>query len=112
MNLEQARFNMVEQQTAMGCAGLEYSGTAVDAEARGFLFGECQRHWHFVDMELPLGNGQKMAAKLEARVVQDLNIKPTDAVLEIGTGSGYLTALLAKALPLCVQRGNRCRSVG
>lgn len=50
----------------------------------------------FVDMAIPLGNGEFMwEPKLEARVVQNLEIKRTDRVLEIGTGSGYLTALLA-----------------
>jgi protein-L-isoaspartate(D-aspartate) O-methyltransferase len=47
-------------------------------------------------MEIPLGHGQTMwTPKLEARVLQELDIRPTDRVLEIGTGSGYLTALLA-----------------
>ncbi|TCJ12936.1 protein-L-isoaspartate O-methyltransferase [Parasulfuritortus cantonensis] len=50
----------------------------------------------FVDMAIPLGNGQFMwEPKLEARVLQTLEIKRGDRVLEIGTGSGYLTALLA-----------------
>ena len=49
----------------------------------------------FVDMEIPLGHGQAMwTPKLEARVLQELDIRPGDRVLEIGTGSGYLTALL------------------
>jgi protein-L-isoaspartate(D-aspartate) O-methyltransferase len=47
-------------------------------------------------MEIPLGHGQTMwTPKLEARVLQELDVRPTDRVLEIGTGSGYLTALLA-----------------
>lgn len=50
----------------------------------------------FVDMEIPLAEGQSMMApKLEARIVQELALKPDHRVLEIGTGSGYLTALLA-----------------
>jgi protein-L-isoaspartate(D-aspartate) O-methyltransferase len=60
----------------------------------------------FVDMEIPLGQGKSgldtsglgesmWSPKLEARVVQTLQLKPADKVLEIGTGSGYLTALLA-----------------
>lgn len=50
----------------------------------------------FVDMAIPLGNGQFMwEPKLEARVLQTLAVKRSDRVLEIGTGSGYLTALLA-----------------
>jgi len=50
----------------------------------------------FADLEIPLGDGQVMLApKMEGRILQSLEIKKTDKVLEIGTGSGYLTALLA-----------------
>ncbi|MBB5019372.1 protein-L-isoaspartate(D-aspartate) O-methyltransferase [Chitinivorax tropicus] len=97
MNWEEARFNMVEQQIR--------PWDVLDQEILSLLF-EVKReefvptNMHnlaFVDMELPLANGQKMwQPKLEARVVQELAIKRTDKVLEIGSGSGYLTALLAK----------------
>lgn len=51
----------------------------------------------FADMEIPIGEGEKMMApKMEARVVQELGLTKTDRVLEVGTGSGYLTALLAR----------------
>ena len=51
----------------------------------------------FADMALPLPGGQQMLApRVQARLVQDAAVKPTDKVLEIGTGSGYTTALLAK----------------
>jgi protein-L-isoaspartate(D-aspartate) O-methyltransferase len=50
----------------------------------------------YADLEIPLGGGQCMLApRLEARLLQDLAIKKTDKVLEVGTGSGFLTALLA-----------------
>jgi len=50
----------------------------------------------FVDMEIPLGYGQVMLTpKMEARIVQELHVKKTDKILEVGSGSGYLTALLA-----------------
>ena len=50
----------------------------------------------FSDMQLPLGEGERMwEPKLEARVLQELDVHRTDRVLEVGTGSGYLTALLA-----------------
>ena len=50
----------------------------------------------FVDMEIPIGEGEKMMApKLEARIVQELAPRKNERVLEVGTGSGYLTALLA-----------------
>jgi protein-L-isoaspartate(D-aspartate) O-methyltransferase len=48
-------------------------------------------------MEIPLSHGEKMLApRIEARMLQALAVKPTDRILEIGTGSGYMTALLAK----------------
>jgi len=50
----------------------------------------------FADTEIPLPHGQcMMTPKVEARLLQELAIEPIDAVLEIGTGSGYLTACLA-----------------
>ena len=50
----------------------------------------------FVDMEIPLGHGQFMLApRIEARLLQDAAVQKHEKVLEIGTGSGYLTALLA-----------------
>lgn len=50
----------------------------------------------FADIEIPIGHGQTMLSpKLEGRMLQALEIRKTDKVLEIGTGSGYLTALLA-----------------
>jgi protein-L-isoaspartate(D-aspartate) O-methyltransferase len=57
---------------------------------------QAYRNLAFTDMEISLGEGEKMwPPKMEARVLQDLIVKRTDRVLEIGTGSGYLTALLA-----------------
>jgi protein-L-isoaspartate(D-aspartate) O-methyltransferase len=50
----------------------------------------------FIDMEIPLGHGVFMwQPKLEARAVQELHLSRADKVLEVGTGSGYLTALIA-----------------
>jgi protein-L-isoaspartate(D-aspartate) O-methyltransferase len=55
------------------------------------------RNLAFVDMEIPLGHGEVMLTpKLEARIIQELAIKKTDRVLEVGTGSGYMTAMLAR----------------
>ncbi|MBT9566978.1 MAG: protein-L-isoaspartate O-methyltransferase [Thiobacillus sp.] len=96
MNIEQARYNMVEQQIR--------PWDVLDQDVLDLLFKirredfvpEAHRALAFVDMEIPLGHGQSMwTPKLEARVIQELAIRPTDRVLEIGTGSGYLTALLA-----------------
>src|SRR5262249_46462580 len=96
MNLEQARHNMVEQQIR--------TWEVLDQEVLDLLylvpreeFVPAQyRDLAFSDLELPLGDGEKMwTPKLEARVVQELAPKKHDNVLEVGTGSGYLTALLA-----------------
>lgn len=64
-----------------------------------FVPAEC-RNLAFCDMEIPLGKdageGEKMwPPRMEARVLQELAVKKTDCVLEVGTGSGYFTALLA-----------------
>jgi protein-L-isoaspartate(D-aspartate) O-methyltransferase len=50
----------------------------------------------FADLEIPIGHGETMLApKIEARMLQALVLRDTDSVLEVGTGSGYMTALLA-----------------
>jgi protein-L-isoaspartate(D-aspartate) O-methyltransferase len=50
----------------------------------------------FSDMEIPIGEGERMwQPKLEARVLQELSLRKTDRVLEVGTGSGYFCALLS-----------------
>ncbi|MBK7791869.1 MAG: protein-L-isoaspartate O-methyltransferase [Betaproteobacteria bacterium] len=96
MDIEQARFNMVEQQVR--------TWAVLDPQVLDLLFTvrreefvpPAHRLLAFADLELPLGDGERMwTPKMEARVVQDLTLEPGDEVLEIGTGSGYLTALLA-----------------
>jgi protein-L-isoaspartate(D-aspartate) O-methyltransferase len=95
-DMEQARFNMIEQQIRP-CDVLE--GRILDLlkqVRREHFVPATQRALTFFDMEIPLGYGTKMwFPKLEARVVQELHLKQNDSVLEVGTGSGYLTALLA-----------------
>ena len=96
MNIEQARFNMIEQQIR--------PWEVLDPRVLDLLFvvkredfvPAAQRNLAFADMELPLTAGQLMLApKMEARLLQELGIKKGDKVLEIGTGSGYMAALLA-----------------
>lgn len=96
MNIEQARNNMVEQQIRTWDV-LDQSVLALLFRIRREDFvPEAYRALTFVDMEIPLGHGQSMwTPKLEARVVQELGLQATDRVLEIGTGSGYLAALMA-----------------
>ncbi|MEO6696450.1 MAG: protein-L-isoaspartate O-methyltransferase [Gammaproteobacteria bacterium] len=96
MDMEQARFNMIEQQIrtweVLDTAVLELLGRI----PREDFVPAKYRMLAFADLQIPLGHGHvMMAPKMEGRVIQALGIKPDDAVLEVGTGSGYLTALLA-----------------
>jgi protein-L-isoaspartate(D-aspartate) O-methyltransferase len=97
MNLEQARFNMVEQQIR--------TWEVLDQDVLDLLFEmkreeflpDRSRALAFVDMQAPIGFGEfTLAPKLEARILQEVSLKKSDRVLEIGTGCGYMTALLAK----------------
>lgn len=99
-SLEQARFNMIEQQIrpweVLDGRVLELLGRV----RREDFAPAAHRALAFTDMELPLTqpvvDGQCMLApRVQARLVQDLALKPTDKVLEIGTGSGYTAALMA-----------------
>ncbi len=96
MNLEQARTNMVEQQIrTWEVLDQDVLDLLYTVPREEFVPLSC-RNLAFSDMEIPIGEGEKMwAPKLEARVLQELAPKRSDRVLEIGTGSGYLTALLA-----------------
>ena len=96
MDFERARFNMIEQQIR--------TWEVLDQKVLDLLFTLRRedfvpppyRGLAFADMEIPLGHGEKMLQpKLEARMVQELALLETDRVLEVGTGSGYMTALLA-----------------
>ena len=96
MDMEQARYNMVEQQIRPWDVLNQDVLDLLFKVRREDFVPEAHKALAFVDMEIPLGHGQAMwTPKLEARVIQELAIRPTDRVLEIGTGSGYLTALLA-----------------
>ena len=95
-----ARFNMIEQQIRPWEV-LDAQVLALLAQIRREDFAPpAHRALAFTDMELPLTqpavDGQVMLApRVEARLLQDLAIKPTDKVLEVGAGSGYMAALLA-----------------
>ena len=96
MNFDQARANMVEQQIrpweVLDQAVLDLLYTV----PREDFVPSAHRTLAFVDMEIPIGEGEKMMApKIEARILQELAPRKHERVLEVGTGSGYLTALLA-----------------
>jgi protein-L-isoaspartate(D-aspartate) O-methyltransferase len=96
MDIEQARYNMVEQQIRPWDVLNQDVLDLLFKVRREDFVPEAHRALAFVDMEIPLGHGQFMwTPKLEARALQEVAIRPTDRVLEVGTGSGYLTALLA-----------------
>jgi protein-L-isoaspartate(D-aspartate) O-methyltransferase len=96
MDIERARHNMVEQQIR--------PWEVLDVEVLG-LFQRCPRDAYvseeyralaYADTRIPLGEGQvMMLPREEARLLQALQLEPGHSVLEIGTGSGYLTSLLA-----------------
>ncbi len=96
MDIEQARYNMVEQQIRPWEVLNQDVLDLLHKVRREDFVPDAHRSLAFVDMEIPLGHGQAMwTPKLEARALQELAVRPTDRVLEVGTGSGYLTALLA-----------------
>jgi protein-L-isoaspartate(D-aspartate) O-methyltransferase len=93
---EQARHNMVEQQIRPWEVLDQRVLDLLFAVKREEFVPAAYRALAFADLELPLQNGARMwTPKMEARVVQELELRPEQRVLEIGTGSGYLTALLA-----------------
>ncbi len=97
MDYEQARFNMVEQQIRTWEVLDQQVLDLMSALPREDFVPPALRDLAFADLQIPLGHGATMMSpKLEARIVQTLEIAPGDRVLEIGTGSAYLTALLAR----------------
>ena len=97
MNIEAARSQMLGQQVR--------AWEVLDSRVLGVLRGtprevfvpERYREIAFADIEIPLGHGQAMMTpQVEGRLLQALQISSIDEVLEIGTGSGYLSACLGK----------------
>lgn len=97
IDVQKARFNMIEQQIRPWNV-LDAGVLQLLASVRRDAFvPEAYKALAYADLEIPLGDGQCMLApRLEARLLQDLAIKKTDKVLEVGTGSGFMTALLAQ----------------
>lgn len=98
MDFELARFNMIEQQIrtweVLDPAVLDL----LKQVPREDFVPAAYRSLAFADIAIPLGHGEvMMEPKVEARLLQALNVSAMDKVLEVGTGSGYFTALLARA---------------
>ena len=97
MDLNQARFNMIEQQVrpweVLDPQVLELLAVV----RREDFVPLAHKALAFVDMEIPIGEGAgqvMLAPRVQARLLQDLAVQKTDKVLEIGTGSGFMAALL------------------
>ncbi len=95
-NMREARFNMIEQQIRTWEVLDPVVLAVLDKVPREKFVAESQVGLAFADVELPIGEGQSMLfPKLEGKILQAVAVKKTDKVLVVGTGSGYLTALLA-----------------
>ncbi len=96
MNIEQARFNMIEQQIRPWDVLDAHVLHLLSVVRREDFVPAQHRALAFVDMEIPLPDGQCMLApRVEARMLQDLAVQKHEKVLEIGAGAGYMAALLA-----------------
>lgn len=97
MNVEQARFNMVEQQIRTWEV-LDQQVLDLMAEVpREDFVPQAYRNLAFADTCIPLAHGQTMMMpRVEARMLQALQVEPRDRILEVGTGSGFVSALLAR----------------
>lgn len=97
MDIEKARFNMIEQQIRpWDVLDQEILDLLAVVKREQFVPPE-HAALAFVDMEIPLPGGQRMLPpRVEARILQDLSVRKHENVLEIGTGSGYMAALLAQ----------------
>ena len=104
--IEQARYNMIEQQIRpWNVLDADVLDLLADVHREDFV-PAAHRNLAFMDLEVPLlGSNAEEAVRLghsmlpprvEARMLQDLKILPSDRVLEIGAGSGYMAALLAR----------------
>ena len=99
LSLDQARFNMIEQQVRPWEVLDPAVLALLESVPRDRFVSTAHQALAYVDMELPLGTEADqimLAPRVQARLVQDLAVQPTDKVLVIGTGSGFTTALLAK----------------
>ena len=97
MNISQARKNAIDNQIRPW-GGLDYiANNALRDIPRENFVPENYKNLAFADIEIPLTDKSKMLSpKVEGRLLDALDIKKNETVLEVGTGSGYLTAVLSK----------------
>src|SRR3972149_9547837 len=97
MNFEQARYNMVKQQLRPWHVNDVQALDLLTEIRRQDFIPAPYRNLAFADISIPLIHGQvTMTPKMEARLLQSLAVQGDDRILEVGTGCGYLTALLAR----------------
>jgi protein-L-isoaspartate(D-aspartate) O-methyltransferase len=97
MNVEQARFNMVEQQIRTWEVLDQQVLDLMAQVPREDFVPQAYRNLAFADTCIPLDHGQSMMLpRVEARMLQALQVESRDRILEVGTGSGFVTALLAR----------------
>lgn len=96
MNMEQARFNMIEQQIRP-CSVLDLTVLETMGNIPREIFApQAFTSLAYADIEIPLDHGEAMMfPRIEGRMLQELEIGVDDECLEIGTGSGYVTACMA-----------------
>ncbi|PJO77136.1 methyltransferase domain-containing protein [Neisseria brasiliensis] len=118
MDFDKARFNMVEQQIRpWDVLDFNVLDALMEIPRERFVAAN-QQGLAYSDTELPLPNGHKMPEpKVVARLAQGLKLSKQDKVLEIGTGSGYATALLAELAgevvsdDLDIEQQNRAKAI-
>src|SRR5262245_21653237 len=97
MNFEAARAQMLGQQLRAWEVLDDRVLRALEETPRERFVPEDYRELAFADTEIPIGHGQSMLApKIEGRLLQALQLEPIDEVLEVGTGTGFLTAALSR----------------
>lgn len=96
--MQRARFNMVQQQVRPWDVSDDRVLEVLGSVPREVFVPDAYRGLAYADIQIPLDFGERMMEpRLVGRMLQALRIQPNEAVLEIGTGSGYVTALLAAA---------------
>jgi len=96
MNFAQARFNMVEQQIRPWSVLDDTVLQTMESIPRDIFVPESLKTLAYADIETPLAHGESMMfPRVEGRMLQELELDINDECLEIGTGSGYVTACMA-----------------
>ena len=96
-SVEQARFNMVQQQIRPWEVIDPRVLGVMETLPREAFVPDAYRALAYADIEIPLDHGEQMMfPRVEARLMQALDLLPGDQALEVGTGSAYLTACMAK----------------